>query len=133
MLVAVVALGVAGFRLWAGRRLSSLRAEPGDEHWRLLEARPDGFPAVLAFSTRGCAECRVQDRVLGRLSGVRVFNFDAHERGDIASRFGVLTVPATVVLRPDGTVAAMNHGFASADKLRAQIAPLTPSERIATG
>ncbi len=75
----------------------------------------------------------MQDHVLERLSGVRVFNFDAHRRADIASRFGVLTVPATVVLRPDGSVAAMNHGFAGADKLRDQIAPLTPPERIAAG
>jgi thioredoxin-like negative regulator of GroEL len=75
----------------------------------------------------------VQDHILERLSGVRVFNFDAHQRGDIASRFGVLTVPATVVLRPDGTVAAMNHGFAGEVKLRDQLEPLTPAERIAAG
>jgi hypothetical protein len=75
----------------------------------------------------------VQDRVLERLSGVRVFNFDAHDRSDIASRFGVLTVPATVVLRSDGTVAAMNHGFAGMDKLRPQLEPLAPPKRIAAG
>ncbi len=130
---AAVALGVAGVRIWASHRLNTLRAEPGADHWRLLDARPDGYPAVLAFSTRTCAECRVQDRVLERLSGVRVFSFDAHDRADVASRFGVLTVPATVVLHPDGTVAAMNHGFASADKLRDQLEPLAPPKRVAAG
>ncbi len=82
---------------------------------------PDGRPAVIAFSSRGCAECRLQERIVARLAGVRVLRVDAAERADVAGRFGVLTVPATVVLQPDGAVAAINHGFADPSRLKEQL------------
>ena len=132
-MAAAVALGVAACRLWAAVRLRELRAEPGAEHWEALGVRPDGRPAVVAFSTPGCAECKVQDRILRRLHGVRVIHVDAHQRSDVASRFGVLTVPATLVLDADGTVAAMNHGYAEDERLRGQLAGLVPSGQAAAG
>lgn len=133
MLAGAVALGVAACRAWTRSRLRALRAESGAEHWTALDVRPDGRPAVVAFSTPSCAECRVQERILRRLPGVRVLPVDAHDRSQVASRFGVLTVPSTVVLRADGTVAAMNHGFADDGRLRSQLEGLGASERAAAG
>jgi hypothetical protein len=52
---------------------------------------------------------------------VRVIEVDASARPDVASRFGVLTAPTTVVLEPDGRVRALNHGFAGADRLASQL------------
>ena len=46
---------------------------------------------------------------------------DAAHQPEIAGAFGILTVPSTVVLDPDGRVAAVNHGFASTQQLVRQL------------
>jgi thioredoxin-like negative regulator of GroEL len=123
-LAAVLAL--AG-RALAVRRLRGLRrAEPADL-WAALGTEPDGRPAVVAFSSPSCAACRTaQDPALAELQarlegGVRVIHVDAAERPEVARRFGVLTVPSTVVLDRRGAVTDANQGFASADRLAAQL------------
>ena len=52
---------------------------------------------------------------------VRVVHVDAAHQPEIASAFGILTVPSTVVLDPGGRVAAVNHGFASTQQLVRQL------------
>ena len=124
--VLVVALVVGG-RVLAGRRLSRLRAADPDYLWALLRADPDGRPTVVAFSTPSCAACKtaqlsaltVLKAKLG--SGLRIIQVDASDRPEVANTFGVLTVPATVVLDRTGRVAAANQGFATADQLALQL------------
>ena len=50
-----------------------------------------------------------------------MIHVDAADRPEVASTFGVLTVPATVVLDRRGRVAAANQGFATADQLALQL------------
>lgn len=119
-------LAVAG-RFLARRRVGLLRAlSPGDI-WSALEAEPDGRPVVVVFSTPGCAACRtaqrpavaaLEERSAGR---VRVVHVDASERPRTAQAFGVMTVPATVVIDARGTVLAANQGFATAERLAGQL------------
>ena len=112
----------------AKRRLAALQHTASSSLWRTLDARPDGRATVVAFSTPSCAVCHgVQARALtdtenelGRES-VRVVHVDVAERPDVARVFGVMTVPTTVVLTPNGAVADANHGLALGPKLIQQV------------
>lgn len=122
----VPALVLSGRRL-AGRRFERTRAASGDALWESLGTVPDGRPTVVAFSTPGCAACwTAQKPALAALlqraqDGVRVVEVDAAEEPQVARVFGVLTVPATVVLDQSGGVLAANQGFATTDRLAAQL------------
>lgn len=123
LVLAVVALGLAflvlGARALAGARTRRARALAPAEVWQALETRPDGHPAVVLFSTPSCAECATQRALLG---DVRVIEVDASARPEVAARFGVLTAPTTAILDAEGRVRALNHGFAGAERLAAQLA-----------
>ena len=122
----MVALVAAG-RILAGRQLEGLRRLSAESLWEVLGTGPDGRPAVIAFSTPGCAACRTaQKPALIALqeragNGLRVIEVDVVEQPRVARVFGVLTVPATAVLDPSGAVLAANQGFATADRLAAQL------------
>ncbi len=83
-------------------------------------------PTVLYFWTADCHQCRTAQaptlRRLAQQAPIHVVPVDAVTERSLADRFGVLTVPTTVVLTPDGTVRAVNHGFASLATLRSQAA-----------
>lgn len=132
MAAAVAAVYVLVRRVVAAR-VQRLAAAPGGAVWSRLGVEPDGRPVVVAFSTASCAECRVQERQLRHLGDVRIVSVDAVERAGAAAGFGVLTVPATVVLRPDGSVAAVNNGLADAGRLRSQLRSDEATERAAAG
>ena len=125
-MAAVGALVAAGSVL-AGRRLEGLRRLSAESLWEVLGTGPDGRPAVIAFSAPGCAACRTaQKPALTALreragNGVRVIEVDVVEQPRVARVFGILTVPATAVLDPSGAVLAANQGFATADRLAAQL------------
>lgn len=78
---------------------------------------------VLAFTTPDCVPCKtVQRPALESLTRqfpgqVVTREIDALDARDLADRFGILTVPSTVVIGPDGEVRAVNHGAATADRL----------------
>ena len=81
---------------------------------------------VLAFTTPTCSSCKtvqrpeleaLADRHPGRLT-VREVN--AIESVDLVRRFGILTVPSTVVIAPRGQIAAINYGPATATRLADQ-------------
>lgn len=129
--IAVALVGVvAGARWWSQRRLAKLRAMPVDRRWQILGASPDGRPAIVAFSTPGCAVCRTAqqpalDLVERQLAGrVRVLKIDLADRPELATQFGVMTAPTTVVLTPDGRIGSYNNGFAPAEQLAAQVSAL---------
>jgi thiol-disulfide isomerase/thioredoxin len=129
--IAVVLVGViAGARWWSQRRLVKLRAIPADRRWEILGAAPDGRPAIVAFSTPACAVCRsaqqpALDAVERQLAGqVRILKIDLADRPELATQFGVMTAPTTVVLASDGRIGSYNHGFAPAEQLAAQVSAL---------
>jgi thioredoxin-like negative regulator of GroEL len=120
VLLIVAAIVVA---VWAlvRRRATSYRDHDAAD---LLEA---DRPLVLAFSTPDCVPCRTAqkpalEQLQRRFPGsVDVRNVDATEHPELAERFGILTVPSTVVVGSDGRVLAVNYGLARADKLTAQL------------
>ena len=119
----VVVLGVAA--AWLGVRWNyrqTVRRGARD-----LVAPDEGSPVVLAFSTADCVPCKtVQkpalDELRGRFSGrVQVREVDAAIERALAKRFGILTVPSTVVIGPQGAIVAVNQGPVGWEKLAGQL------------
>jgi thioredoxin-like negative regulator of GroEL len=87
-----------------------------------------GKTTVLFFTGEHCSVCHYRQKpalevVRSSHNGdLRVVELDAAEENSLARRFGVLSLPSTVVLAADGTVGAVNYGFAPSDQLNAQVA-----------
>ena len=122
-LALVIAAGWAGVRVWSAWKLRRLRAAAP-----LADLAPPGRPAVIAFSTPSCVECRTrQAPALARLAAVlgdqvTVRSLSALEYPDLVQKIGIPTVPATIVLDSVGTVRHLNLGYASDARLREQLA-----------
>ena len=105
----LIAAGWATIRLWSSWKLRGLRAAAP-----LADLAPPGRPAVIAFSTPSCAECRTRQAPVRSLSAL--------DHPDLVQKIGILTMPATVVLDSSGTVRHLNLGYASDVRLREQLA-----------
>ncbi len=121
--LAVVVLAVAA--AWLGLRWNFRQVvRRGAED---LVAQGGGFPVVLVFSTADCVPCKtVQkpalDELRGRFSGrVQVREVDATIDPALAKRFGILTVPSTVVIGSQGAIVAVNQGPVGWEKLAGQL------------
>lgn len=126
----VALLVLAGRAFVAARKQRALAAVP------LLPARfEEAFVAadspwsirLLAFSTPQCQQCWLLQKpaleeVAARADRVEILPINALEQPELAERYGILTVPSTVVLKPDGRASAVNFGYAPARQLLEQIA-----------
>lgn len=118
----------AGLRVWQARRVAVLAGEAP-----LGGLVPAGRPAVVAFTSPGCAECRSrQAPALARLEAelgeaVTVHTLTAPDHPELIGKLGILTVPATVVLDTHGAVRQLNLGFTPAERLAAQVRELAQS------
>jgi len=118
LVAAVLAVSWAGlaWRSWRFRRRTAADL--------LVNSRP----LVLAFSTPDCVPCKtIQNPALEELQRryqdrVNIREVDALAQPELAGRFGILTVPSTVVVGATGVVLAINHGAADWEKL-AQFLP----------
>ena len=92
-----------------------------------LESILPGVPAILYFTTPGCAPCKtIQRPALYQLKerlgdGLQVIEVDASARPDLADYWGVLSLPTTFVIDSKGRPRCVNHGVARAEKLLRQI------------
>ncbi|MFN8435844.1 MAG: thioredoxin family protein [Anaerolineales bacterium] len=88
--------------------------------------RPFGFTLVY-FTTPTCVPCKtVQRPAIEKVSKqlgnqLNVIEIDAAEKPEIASRWGVMSVPTTFVFDPKGELRHINHGVTRAEKLLKQI------------
>lgn len=109
-------------RLWRARRIARLAVETP-----LAGYVASGRPAVVAFSTPSCAECRTrQAPALAQLAAelgdqATIRSLSALDHAQLVDRLGILTVPATVVVDESGMVRHINLGFADAGHLASQI------------
>jgi thioredoxin-like negative regulator of GroEL len=90
-------------------------------------------PAVLAFTHRLCVPCRTQqapalDRLRALMPSVRIEVVDVEREPEIARRYGIFTVPSTVVIGASGRALAFNHGLAGEHRLARQLADDPRSE-----
>lgn len=116
VLAAIVLLAYVvrwGVRRWQARLVARQRVAPGQ-------------PMLLYFSGPWCVLCRQQEPMLEqarRLSpvSVQLRKVDVAGEAELARRFGVLTVPTTVVIDRHGAVRAINNGLVSAQALLHQL------------
>lgn len=111
-----------GIRVWRQVATSRLRHETP-----FADLIPTGQPAVVSFSTPHCAECRTRQapalkQLANQLSGqATIQSLSALDHPELVSKLGILTVPATVIVTPQGRVAQVNLGFTTSETLAAQL------------
>ncbi len=122
ILALLAVLMVGGLRRWqVFRARRTALSDP------LISGLRPGIPAILYFSSPTCAPCRTQQRpALQRLLAelgdrVQVIEVNALEQRDVADRWGVLSVPTTVVLDWQGRPRAVNNGVTGPETLRRQL------------
>jgi thiol-disulfide isomerase/thioredoxin len=120
--------GLAGY--WAFNRLLLRRARHNRASGGGLLLDEPGVPAILYFTTPECLPCktiqrpalhRLQERLGERL---RVIEVDAQQRPDLASQYGVLSVPTTFIIDASGALRHVNHGVTRAETLLRQLEPV---------
>ncbi|HEY9288941.1 MAG TPA: thioredoxin family protein [Candidatus Dormibacteraeota bacterium] len=126
-LAGLVTIVSAAIRAWLARRAANLRREPAAAVWSALGQAPDGRPGLVVFSAPLCVACRTAQHPAVEVvqaeyrDALRVVHVDIAHRPEAARAFSILTAPSTAVLGPNGSVSAVNQGFASAARLRAQL------------
>ncbi|MDD5367762.1 MAG: thioredoxin family protein [Anaerolineaceae bacterium] len=122
-----------GWALFHGvQRLTISRAR---KLTHLLEGIHSGVPTIVYFTTPDCMACKMaQQPAIEQLKEIlggqlQVIQIDAYENPDMAKEWGVLSVPTTFILDPQGIPRQVNHGMTPARILREQI---YPSERSRT-
>lgn len=89
-----------------------------------------GTPAILYFTSPGCAPCEsVQGPALDRVREIyrarlQVLEVDATQQPRLADAWGVLSVPTTFLIDAEGRPRAVNHGVARYERLLSQLAGL---------
>jgi thioredoxin-like negative regulator of GroEL len=112
-----VALGVfQGLRLVHVRRIT--RAAGGNSRTT---------PTLLYFHSDQCAACPAQGRMVEQVEGkwgerLAIERIDAERQPEIASRYGVFSLPTTILLDTVGQVRQVNYGLTHAAKLEQQLA-----------
>jgi thiol-disulfide isomerase/thioredoxin len=99
-------------------RTKNLLADLGPIH--------SGALVLVYFTTPTCVPCKtVQRPAIQRLSqmlgnDLHVVEVDATEQPELASRWGVMSVPTTFLFDPRGQLRHVNHGVTRAEKLLMQ-------------
>lgn len=136
VIVALVAVATAAGLLWRAttgrvRRTKDARVVTPAQ---VGAASFGSSVTLLQFSTEFCAPCRSTARILGGIAGERPgvahLDVDLTRRPELASRFGVLQTPTTLVLDASGTIRARIGGAARADEVRSTIDSITGSSHV---
>lgn len=128
LVTAVIAI-LLFIAVWSFRRIGRWRVNRTVQGAHLSILRNSGNPTLLYFWSTNCAQCKVQETqireaeqslaVNGRT--ITVSKHDAVTEEGLSSRMGVVTVPTTVVLRGDGSIAAWNPGLTASRTLARQV------------
>jgi thiol-disulfide isomerase/thioredoxin len=86
----------------------------------------EGKPAVIYFRSDACAPCATQGRFLQQLLAefgdrIVVEKVDAVHELEKAERYGVFTLPTTLIVDAAGQIRHANYGLADARKLANQL------------
>ena len=96
-----------------------------------LEQSEQGRPVLLYFTTPTCVPCKtVQRPAIERLKNAlgesfQVVEIDATSRPEVASQWGVMSVPTTYIIDSLGQPRYVNHGVAQFEKLSRQMANIS--------
>jgi thioredoxin-like negative regulator of GroEL len=130
--IALIVVGLAAYQtlLFAQRRMAARGS-------KIDRCAASGKPALLVFTSPTCGPCKLQQMpIVNRLmvdwhDKIDLNVIDVTEQPEVASRYGVWSLPTTIVLDADRQVAAINQGVASDRKLREEFAKVsTNGQRI---
>lgn len=115
-LIAFLVMAYRAFHEWHRTRATAGRAA----------AVSAAQPALLYFWSEHCAPCVTQARFLQQLPQqmmrqVKVERIDAEEQQEVAARYGVFTLPTTMLVDRQGCVRHVNYGLTDAHKLASQL------------
>ncbi|MDR6614282.1 thioredoxin family protein [Leifsonia sp. 1010] len=136
ILLGLVAVLAAAGLLW---RATTGRARTVRVHDVVIPAEVGvdalgGRATLLQFSTEFCAPCRstarVLDDVAADVDGVAHAEIDLTDRPDLATRFGILQTPTTLVLDATGAVRARIGGAARSDDVRLTLHRILGSDHV---
>jgi len=119
MFFAAVAVGAfQAFRLVHMRRMTHSAGGSGRD-----------VPTLLYFHSDNCAVCPTQGRMLDQLvtkwSGrLAIERIDAEQEPETASRYGVFSLPTTILIDTTGQVKQVNYGLTHTAKLERQLSTL---------
>jgi thioredoxin 1 len=127
--VVLVVLGMGAFyayRAWALRH--ALRTVSYADTLRQHNiAYHDGTPSIVLFTADYCAPCKLQQRpVLKQLSqtlgeSVQVLEIDVQAQPDLASTWGVMSLPTLFILDKQGKPTSVNQGVTPLKTLQEQL------------
>lgn len=100
--------------MWRANRAGRVVAAPVDQ------------PSLLYFRSDSCAPCSTQAYYLQALereySGrVTIQKIDVELQPELASQYGVFTLPTTLIVNPEGKIRHINYGLTDATKLAKQL------------
>lgn len=94
-----------------------------------LETAVSHIPTILYFASDSCAACPSQARYLEQLlslwqEGLVVQKIDTAVEPETAVKYGVFTLPTTILIDQQGDVREINYGLTHTQKLTEQVASL---------
>ncbi len=94
-----------------------------------LETAVSHTPTILYFASDSCAACPSQARYLEKLlslwqEGLVVQKIDTEAEPETAVKYGVFTLPTTILIDQQGDVREINYGLTHTQKLTEQVAGL---------
>ena len=126
-LLAIIIIGFGIFAYWCINQRLLLKAQ--NKALSLFSTLPDK-PVIVYFTTPDCAPCKtIQRPALNKLASLmgdklKVVEIDAAQRPDLASQWGVMSVPTTFLLDARGKARYVNNGVARMEKLMEQLQTL---------
>ncbi len=113
-------LGIALFLVFRSWHLHQVQKET------IISNNQTNRPTIMYFRSDSCAPCQTQNHYLVDLEeayGTRmaIQKIDVDDNKEMAGRFGVFTLPTTVVLDGVGKVHYINYGLTATSKLAQQM------------
>lgn len=116
----IIFIGIGAFTLFKQRHVQLLSR---------MKTAVSHTPTILYFASDSCAACPSQLRYLEQLvslwqEGLIVQKVDAEVERETAVKYGIFTLPTTILIDQQGNVREINYGLTHTQKLAQQIASL---------
>lgn len=119
--LALVTILVVAYRLFQGRHKARVSLQAS-----LTRGDAARQPSLLYFWSEHCAPCVTQAQFFRQLPEqivrqIKIEQIDAENERETAARYGVFTLPTTMLMDRQGSVRHVNYGLIDARKLVGQL------------